>query len=278
MAFADSSIVVLALPQLLGDFGATITSVSWVTSYNVAVAVLALALIPFVRRLRADRLRRGGASSSSARPASRARSRGPGRSWSPPERSRAPARPCCTAGSVPLLGSAAGSQARAVVWGAAGVMGAAVGPALGGALTQAFDWRAIFIAQVPLAAAAIAATIRGRRPCERSRRPGVTPPARRWISGAALALISAALVGALFLAVVLMIDGWGTSRCSPRPSSAPCPPAPGGRPDREPQRPLVAVGAGILLVSGSLLAMALLPEPSLAMLGTALALCGLGWA
>ena len=44
-AFADSSIVVLALPQLLGEFDTSITGVSWViTAYNLVVAVVALGL------------------------------------------------------------------------------------------------------------------------------------------------------------------------------------------------------------------------------------------
>ena len=183
------------------------------------------------------------------------------------------------AGSVPLLGALCGSPARgALLWGAAGVIGAAVGPALGGALTQAFDWRAIFIAQVPLAAAAIAATFRAPAPAreEPARERDPARPAR-WISGAALALISAALVGALFLAVVLMIDGWGHE---PLLAAAVVSALPAGAlaaaPIASRSATLVAVGGGILLVSGSLLAMALLPEPSLAMLGTALGLCGLG--
>src|SRR6476469_8884769 len=54
IAFADSSIVVLALPQLYGRFDTTITRVSWVlTAYNVAVAVTAIALVLFVHHLRA---------------------------------------------------------------------------------------------------------------------------------------------------------------------------------------------------------------------------------
>src|SRR5512135_3644709 len=45
VAFADSSIVVLALPQLLDEFNTSITPVSWViTGYNLVVAVIALAL------------------------------------------------------------------------------------------------------------------------------------------------------------------------------------------------------------------------------------------
>src|SRR5918995_3819108 len=48
------------------------------------------------------------------------------------------------------------------LWTIAAVFGTAVGPALGGALTQAFDWRAIFIAQVPLALGAAAACLVAR--------------------------------------------------------------------------------------------------------------------
>src|SRR5213595_3065143 len=54
IAFADSSIVVLALPELYGRFDTTIQGVSWVvTAYNAAVAVTALVLVLFVHRLNA---------------------------------------------------------------------------------------------------------------------------------------------------------------------------------------------------------------------------------
>src|SRR6187397_1291373 len=54
IAFADSSIVVLALPELYGRFDTTIEGVSWVvTAYNAAVAVAALALLLLVHRLSA---------------------------------------------------------------------------------------------------------------------------------------------------------------------------------------------------------------------------------
>jgi MFS family permease len=42
------------------------------------------------------------------------------------------------------------------VWGGAGAAGLVIGVLLGGALTQAFGWRAVFFVNVPLAAAAIA--------------------------------------------------------------------------------------------------------------------------
>ena len=49
VAFADSSIVVLALPNLYGAFDTTIVGVSWViTSYNLVVAVAAVAFVPLV--------------------------------------------------------------------------------------------------------------------------------------------------------------------------------------------------------------------------------------
>src|SRR4051795_4451502 len=52
VAFADSSIVVLALPELYVRFDTTIEGVSWVvTAYNLAVAVAALALVLLVHRL-----------------------------------------------------------------------------------------------------------------------------------------------------------------------------------------------------------------------------------
>src|SRR3954469_5434501 len=54
VAFADSSIVVLALPELYTKFDTTIERVSWVvTAYNAAVAAGPLASVVFVHRLRA---------------------------------------------------------------------------------------------------------------------------------------------------------------------------------------------------------------------------------
>src|SRR5919204_4414769 len=45
LAFADSSIVVLALPELLQRFHTSVSDVAWVvTAYNLAVAVVAAAV------------------------------------------------------------------------------------------------------------------------------------------------------------------------------------------------------------------------------------------
>ncbi|MEV4420323.1 MFS transporter, partial [Patulibacter sp. NPDC049589] len=45
------------------------------------------------------------------------------------------------------------------LWVAAAIFGTAIGPALGGALTQVFDWRAIFLAQAPFGLLAAAACL-----------------------------------------------------------------------------------------------------------------------
>src|SRR6201988_1400841 len=43
LALADSSIVTLAVPQILGDFDVAITSVAWVlTSFNLVLAIVAV--------------------------------------------------------------------------------------------------------------------------------------------------------------------------------------------------------------------------------------------
>src|SRR5262245_48034236 len=52
VAFADSSIVVLALPEIYARFDTSIEGVAWViTSYNLVVAVVALALVLVVHRV-----------------------------------------------------------------------------------------------------------------------------------------------------------------------------------------------------------------------------------
>ena len=49
------------------------------------------------------------------------------------------------------------------LWLGAALVGTAAGPAIGGVLTELFDWRAIFVVQAPIALAAALACVR-RRP------------------------------------------------------------------------------------------------------------------
>ncbi|HWJ43775.1 MAG TPA: MFS transporter, partial [Gaiellaceae bacterium] len=152
VAFADSSIVVLALPQLYSRFETSITGVSWiVTSYNAAVAVAALALVFLVHRFRAKVVLAAGLLVFIAATIGCAVAQA---LWF-----LILARSVQGAGAGLLLAGAL-PFAGAHVWTLAGTFGAALGPALGGVLTQLFDWRAIFVAQAPVAAFALVAAAR----------------------------------------------------------------------------------------------------------------------
>ncbi len=105
-----------------------------------------------------------------------------------------------------------GTEQRAArVWAAAGAAGAAIGPAVGGLLTQLVSWQSIFLVQTPLALM-IALTV---LPAARNEDRGEAIAAELRRTGRphgpanlALALVSAGLAAALFLLVLLLIEGW----------------------------------------------------------------------
>src|SRR5688500_12203997 len=153
LVLADSSVVTLGLPSVLSDFDASPEGVSWVlTGYNL---VLALAAVPAAMLVKdaagAGRLAGLGllvfAAASTACAAA-------------PSLAVLVAARCLqglggaavTCAALELLSAETRSRARgAAIWGAAGALGAAVGPAAGGVLTDALSWEAIFAVQVPLA-------------------------------------------------------------------------------------------------------------------------------
>lgn len=106
--------------------------------------------------------------------------------------------------ALAVLAVAAGGDARAArIWAVAGILGAAVGPAVGGILTQALGWPWIFGLQAPVMLAVATAVIGVHV------EPRLKAPGRPDVSAnAALLLVSGALVAALFLLVILLIDGW----------------------------------------------------------------------
>ena len=106
--------------------------------------------------------------------------------------------------SLDLLSEVEGSDAKAVrVWAAAGIAGAALGPAAGGILTQTLGWESIFLVQAPLALLTLLAVWR------LAVRPSPAPAGRPSVpSNLALLLLSGALTAALFLLVLLLVDGW----------------------------------------------------------------------
>ncbi len=277
VAFADSSIVVLALPDLYGAFDTSIVGVSWViTSYNLVVAIAAFCLLPVVRRVDAEAIARAGLVLFTLA------SIGCAASWD-----LAALIVCrCVQGlggalllaaALPLLQALRKSAAAgARLWTAAGTLGAALGPALGGVLTQLADWRAIFVFQAPVAAAALAATVGPHvealeRETAQPRRPGAVS------SNLGLALVFGALVGALFLAVLLVITVWGLDPIVGALVVSALPAATlAVRPLAGALEPWLAVVGGAALLAAGLVALALLPRVSNGLVAVALAFCGVG--
>src|SRR5262245_9585394 len=277
IAFADSSIVVLALPELYGRFDTTIEGVAWVlASCGLALAVAAVALVLVVHRVRAGVLLAIGsvvflaasiacAVSNSIAFLIAARSvQGLGGAL-------------LLAGSLPVLAPLAGSTARGVaVWTTAGTPGAALGPALGGVLTQAFDWRAIFVFQAPLAGLAPLGAVGSHVPAMLEEgwtsRLGHAIPANL-----GLAMLSGALVGALFLGVVLVIDVFGLTPIQGAAVVSAIPVATVlARPIAASLPVALAVGSGAVLLAGGLIGLAFLPSSALGYTVASFALCGFG--
>ena len=268
VAFADSSIVVLALPDLYGAFDTSIVGVAWViTSYNLVVAVLAFGLVPFAHRASPARLTALGLGLFLAASAGCAASQ---------SLAMLIAFRCVQGVGAALLLAGALALLGAGPWIAAGTVGVSVGPALGGVLTQVFDWRAIFVAQVPGAALALLAT-RGRTASSAHAEEHPRARARALAANAGLALLFAALVGALFLAVLLVITVWGLSPIDGALVVSALPVAAiATRRLAAALSPRATVAGGVALLGLGLLALAFLPGRHSPFVVAALALCGAG--
>jgi hypothetical protein len=211
LALADSSIVALALPELLTELETTISGVAAVI--GVYTLVLAVGIWPaawLARRL------------------------GPGHVGAIGMLVFAGASIGCAVsddlttllifrgvqaagGAAGLLAGfdlmdAGGSDASLgrKLWIAAAVFGSAAGPAIGGALTEALDWRAIFVAQAPVGLSAAIACWSLPVPAPGARATGPI----RWRPTLALAAISAALTAVLFLLVLELVAGWSVQPLS----------------------------------------------------------------
>jgi MFS family permease len=256
LALADSSIVTLALPEILGRFDVAITTVAWVlTSFNL---VLALVVVPaaYVSRRRPRQSFVVGVLVFAA--ASLACGLAPSFAVLVGARCvQAVGAALLVTAALDLLAGARGSEGALRVWVAAGVVGAAVGPAAGGILTEALGWESIFLVQVPLALALLLA-LRGP-----AVEPVVTPAGRPSVSAnAALLLIAGGLVAALFLVVLLLVDGWAMS-----PAAAglvvtvmPLTAIAVGRLRPRSLGPVQGAACGVILLAGGLAALALLPR------------------
>jgi MFS family permease len=282
LAFADASVVALALPDLYGAFDTTITGVSWVlTTYALVVAIVAVPVAVLHRRARplvfvvagcatfaVASLVAGFATSLPMLLAARA-VQGAGATL-------------LLAASLPVLTAIVPGEGRARRWWAlAGAVGAAIGPALGGVLTQLFDWRAIFFVQAPVVGAALLVAL---EPSARALRReghvhGRAGTRRRdvAIANVGFALVFGALVAALFLGVLLAIEVW---RYSPIEGALLVSFLPVGmlvgRALRAAPGIDVAIGGAALLALG-LVGLAMVPGSQAVMAAIAFALCGAGF-
>jgi MFS family permease len=282
LALADASIVALALPPILAEMHTTVTGVAAIV--GVYAFVLAVAILP------AERLvRRFGPSAAGAGGLFVFAAASVG---------------CAVAGSLgPLLAfravQAAGAAAGLIaafdildagasahgrrLWLGAALAGTAAGPALGGALTQAFDWRAIFAIQAPICAAAAIGCLRAKMSAEP---PATThdafgplwahgasaeaPPPAAAVrpasfaspTGAALAFTSAAFTAVLFLLVLELVAGFALSPLHAAAGVTVLPIAAlGGSLVRG--SPTARAAGGAVLMAGGAASLAFLPAPDI---------------
>ena len=282
IVLADSSIVVLALPDIYRDLETSVFGVTWVlVSFNLVMAVAAVPAALVARRV------------------------GPGRAAAVGLAIFAGAGLACGASdqlstliiarSVQALGGAlavtaalellpgtVGSERRATaLWASAGATGAALGPAAGGILTQLVSWQSIFLIQVPLALLAavpiltVARHEMSTRVIEAEVRRAGKP--HLW-ANVALAMVSASIAGALFLLVLLLIEGWRLSPIGAAivVSVMPLAAAVGAQVSGWVEDERARAAAGALLLAGGLGGLALLPKAEVALTVPPQILVGIG--
>src|SRR5919201_893243 len=168
------------------------------------------------------------------------------------------------AGAIVLLAAGASlapPRRAGRAWVSMGILSAAIGPVVGGALTQAFSWRAIFVAQAPVPVVAAAVQRRwfeavpAAEPApRRARRPTVV-----------LALVWGALSALLFGVVLLLVVGWAMRPLAAALAVTVVPVAAfAGVLARG--RPETRVAIGCALVGGGIGAVAFLPSNDIAWL------------
>jgi predicted MFS family arabinose efflux permease len=257
LALADSSIVTLALPEILGEFDVAITSVAWVlTSFNLVLAVLAVPAAYVARRRPREAFAIGTVVFAGASLVC-----GVAPSFEVLVGARcvqAVGAALLVTAALDLLAQAQGGDEPALrTWIAASILGAALGPAAGGLLTQLLGWESIFLAQVPVALALLVA-VRGMT--GRAVRTPAGPPSIA--ANGALLLVAGGLVAALFLVVLLLVDGWGMS-----PAAAglvvtvmPLVAIAVGRLRPARLGAIQGIACGVILLAGGLAALALMPR------------------
>ncbi len=281
VVLGDSGVVTLALPEILRDFGAGVGEVAWVLiAFNL---VLALVAVPAARVcVRGDPAAATAGGLIGFAAATTVCAVAPSLGALIAARAfQAIGGALVIVGSLELLVEASGADRAGVGrWAAAGVAGAALGPVTGGLLTSAFSWRAIFVVQIPVVLLALPAaiTLRGQV-VPRESNLTTSPDGPHVLANLALALLSAALTAALFLLVLLLVDGW---RRSPAVAALAVTAVPAAALAAGPLFRGVHAGtrseaiAGSVLIAGGLTGLALLPSAELAWTVAPQVLVGLG--
>lgn len=266
LVLADSSIVVLALPEIYRELDASVAGVTWVlVSFNLVMAVAAVPAAHLARRIGPGRAAAIGLAVFA----------GAGVACGlAAELSTLIAARCVQAlgGAIAitavleLLPATVGGERRAVaVWAAAGATGAALGPAVGGVLTELVSWQSIFLIQAPIA---IAVGVPVLAVARHEAATGIIATELRQtgrphlLANLALAMTSAAIAAALFLLVLLLIEGWRLSPIGAAivVSVMPLASLIGARIGPRAGSERARAAAGAILVAGGLGGLALLPD------------------
>ncbi|MBZ5738859.1 MFS transporter [Nocardioides mangrovi] len=275
MVLADSAVVTLALPDILRHLDTTVTGVAWVLiSFNLVLALVAVPTALGFSRARPQLLSAVGIAVFAASSALCAVAPSIGVLIGA-RCVQAVGGALALVGCLELLVALYGERRGLATWVTAGVIGTATGPVAGGLLTEAISWQAIFVVQVPVAVLAVPAALAVPDvplPPPDRHRPALRP-------NLTLALLSAALTAALFLLVLLLVDGWQRSPATAAITVSVVPLAAlAARPIARLFRPphAVEVAVGCFLVAGGLVGLALLPSAHLAWTVAPQALVGLG--
>jgi MFS family permease len=280
VVLGDSGVVTLALPEMLRDFGAEVGEVAWVLiAFNLVLAVVAVPAARMCVRGDPATATAGGLVVFAAATAVCAAAPSLGVLIAA-RAAQAAGGALVIVGSLELLVEATGAErAGARRWAAAGVAGAALGPVVGGLLTSAFSWRSIFVVQIPVLLLALPAVIALRGRVVRQVELHTAPDRPHVMANLALALLSAALTAALFLLVLLLVEGW---RRSPAVAAVAVTAVPLAAVAAGPLFRGVRAGtrseavAGSVLIAGGLTGLALLPGAELAWTIAPQVLVGLG--